>query len=574
MNKTVFQYLVIFSSLFSLFPFLGGCASFDATTQMDQPSNHEEKTDFSCAYFYFLWGTHAEYDNHLNEALEAYEKATICDPAAEYIAEKIPIILIKLRKMDEAITWLQAYLKEHPEKTIQRFLLARLRIQEGAIQEAIDLYQEALTYDPLNRNVLLRLGLLYSQLKQYDKAKSIFQDLLDNDPKLYFATLYLARLFSQTGDFDRATEKYERALAINWSHELVYEMADFYHLLKRYEKVLSLYTLILAKDNEDERATLGSVQSLLYLDRYEEALKMLASLRRLSKEPYKIDLIISQILINRKTYPEAERLLRSLISEHASSEAYYLLGVALFEQKKFDNALEALKQIDRNSEEYEYTIFLQVKIFSEVHQFEKARDLLVEIIAAEKTRKPVFYTYLASLYQDNDNLTAALKILADGINDYPSNERLHFEYGLILETTGKSEQAISVMKKVLELQPDHPEALNFIGYTWANNNQNLEQALEYIQQAVLIRPDSGYIRDSLGWVYFRLGNFEQAKIELENALALEPADPHIYDHLGDTYRAMTNRERALEEYRKALEMFTEDDKKKTVQDKIDALSES
>ncbi len=574
MKKTVLQYYLIFSSLFSLFPFFGGCASVNTTAQLNQPSNHEEKADFSCAYFYFLWGTHAEYDNHLNEALEAFEKATICDPAAEYIAEKIPIILIKLGKMDEAVTWLQAYLLEHPEKTVQRFLLARLKIQVGAIQEAIDLYKEALTYEPLNRNVLLRLGLLYGQLKQYEKAKSIFHNLLDKDPQLYFAHLYLARLFSQTGDFDSAAEKYERALAINWSHELVYEIADFFHLLKQHEKALSLYALILANDNEDERAILGSVQSLLYLDRYEEALKMLTSLRRLSKEPYKIDLIIAQILINRNTYPEAERLLNSVISEHSSSEAYYLLGVGFFEQKKFAKALEALKQIDKNAEEYEYTIYLQVKIFSETHQFEKARDLLVENIAEEKTRKPVFYTYLASLYQDNDNLTAALKTLSTGVIDYPQNERLHFEYGLVLETTGKSEQAISVMKKVLELQPNHPEALNFIGYTWANNNQNLELALEYIQQAVLIRPDSGYIRDSLGWVYFRLGNFEQAKIELENALALEPADPHIYDHLGDIYRAMTNREKALEEYRKALEMFTEDDKKKTVQDKIDALSES
>ncbi len=574
MNKKVFQFFLIVFSLFSLFPFLGGCASFNTDASQAQSSEQEEKIDSSCAYFYFLWGTHAEYDQRFEEALEAYEKAAICDPSAEYVTEKIPILLIRLGKMQESAAWLQTYISDHPKKNVQRFLLARLQIQEGNIQQALELYEEALTFDPENRNIHLRLGILYSQQKQYDKAKIIFQDLLDKDPDLYFATLYLARLSIQTKEFEYAAQQYKQALSINWSQELIYEMVEFYNLQKKYTKSLALYDEILTSDPDDERAALGRIQALLYLDRDDEAIRMLTDIRQVSDEPLKIDLIISQIFINREHYTKAEPILLSLVQKQSNPETHYLLAIVYIELNKLDEALETLKQIPPDAEEYEYSVYLQVKIFNDTQQFEKARSLLEACIVREHTRKPIYYTYLASLYKDNDNNISALKTLADGVEEFPQDESLHFEYGLLLETTGNSDQAISIMKKVLELHPNHPEALNFIGYTWANQNQNLKQALEYIQQAVLQKPDSGYIRDSLGWVYFRLGKFEQAKIELENAVALEPADPHIYDHLGDTYRAMTNREKALEKYRKAFEMFTEDNKKKMIQDKIDALSES
>ncbi len=572
MNRFVFQlwlYLFFFLSLCLL---SGGCATINSSSQQIAVTN-EEKIDPSCSYFYFLWGTHAEYDQHFEEALEAYEKALICDPTANYISEKIPILLVKLGKLEEAISWLQNSLAKNPEKTNQRFLLARLNIQINAIQKAIDIYQEALRNDPENRNILVRLGLLYSEQKQFTKAQSIFDNLINEDPQFYFAVLYLARLFVQSNEFSKAEKKYKEALAINRSTELTYEIADFYNLHKRHKEGFEVYESILLQDTHDERATLGAIQSLLYLTRYEEALKRLYAFRTTSQEPNKIDLIIAQILLNQKAYLQAEELLSTLLKESPTSEAYYLLAVAFFEQNFLDKALSTLQHITPESKEYEYSIFLQVKIYRSTKRINEARLLLEKNITHTKTRNPLFYIYLSSLYQDTHDMAAALDILADGISEFPRNERLHFDYGLLLETTGKSDEALSTMQKVLELDPSHTEALNFVGYTWANNNQNLQKALEYIQLAVRLKPESGYIRDSLGWVYFRLGYLEKAKTELEKALVLQPADPHIYDHLGDTYRAMINRTKALEKYRKALEMFTDKDKKKTVQEKIDALSE-
>lgn len=157
------------------------------------------------------------------------------------------------------------------------------------------------------------------------------------------------------------------------------------------------------------------------------------------------------------------------------------------------------------------------------------------------------------------------------INIYPDNHQLLFEYGLLLEKNGMYEQAIDIMEKVLVLQPDHAEALNYIGYTWADKNVHLKKALEYILRANTLKPDNGFIIDSLGWVYFRLGDFQKAVRELERSLELIPDDPHIYDHLGDVYRSLGRFPEAREVYQKAYEMFKDEKNKKEIQQKIDAL---
>jgi Flp pilus assembly protein TadD len=133
------------------------------------------------------------------------------------------------------------------------------------------------------------------------------------------------------------------------------------------------------------------------------------------------------------------------------------------------------------------------------------------------------------------------------------------------------QEAISRMEKVLELKPDHAEALNYLGYTWAENNVNLEQALEYIQKSMSLKPDSGYIQDSLGWVYFRMGKFNLAIKEILAALLLEPNDPNIYEHLGDIYNEQGKKKKAKEAYTKAEQLFTTESSKNRMQEKINGL---
>ena len=91
------------------------------------------------------------------------------------------------------------------------------------------------------------------------------------------------------------------------------------------------------------------------------------------------------------------------------------------------------------------------------------------------------------------------------------------------------------MKKALELQPEQPHVLNYLGYSWIDQGINLDEGMKMIKRAVDQRPDDGYIVDSLGWAYYRIGNYEDAVKNLERAIDLKPEDPTINDHLGDAY---------------------------------------
>ena len=116
------------------------------------------------------------------------------------------------------------------------------------------------------------------------------------------------------------------------------------------------------------------------------------------------------------------------------------------------------------------------------------------------------------------------------------NNWVYYYYRGICEERSKQwRKAEADMRKALELQPEQPHVLNYLGYSWIDQGINLDEGMKMIKRAVDQRPDDGYIVDSLGWAYFRIGNYEEAVKNLERAIDLKPEDPTINDHLGDAY---------------------------------------
>ena len=121
----------------------------------------------------------------------------------------------------------------------------------------------------------------------------------------------------------------------------------------------------------------------------------------------------------------------------------------------------------------------------------------------------------------------------------PGNEKgawvTYYYRGICFERSKQWSKAEADMRKALELQPEQPHVLNYLGYSWIDQGINLDEGMKMIKRAVEQRPDDGYIVDSLGWAYYRIGNFEDAVKHLERAIDLKPEDPTINDHLGDAY---------------------------------------
>jgi tetratricopeptide (TPR) repeat protein len=127
--------------------------------------------------------------------------------------------------------------------------------------------------------------------------------------------------------------------------------------------------------------------------------------------------------------------------------------------------------------------------------------------------------------------------------DRPRDWRYYYVRGIAYERAGMWDQAEPDFQRALELNPEQPQVLNYLGYSWVDQGINLEPALDMIERAVELQPRDGYIIDSLGWAFYRLGRIEEAVVELERAVRILPNDPEINDHLGDAYwRAGRERE--------------------------------
>ncbi|WP_158585223.1 tetratricopeptide repeat protein [Oceaniradius stylonematis] len=150
--------------------------------------------------------------------------------------------------------------------------------------------------------------------------------------------------------------------------------------------------------------------------------------------------------------------------------------------------------------------------------------------------------------------------------------QMHYRLGIAYERTDRWPEAERTFKHTLTLSPDQPDVLNYLGYSWVDMNMHLDEGIEMIRTAVEQRPRDGYIVDSLGWAYYRLGEFENAVEHLERATDLRPRDSIINDHLGDAYWRVGRKLEATYQWSRALAMEGEDDALAEIRAKLDAAN--
>lgn len=165
-------------------------------------------------------------------------------------------------------------------------------------------------------------------------------------------------------------------------------------------------------------------------------------------------------------------------------------------------------------------------------------------------------TALADALRTSEKFVEAIKVYDTALSMIPKpgpeNWALFYARGICRERQNEFSLAEADMRKALELQPDEPQVLNYLGYSYVDRGQNLDEALDMIKRAVKVRPDSGYIIDSLAWAYFRLGRYSDALAPMEKASLLEPVDPIVTDHLGDVYWSVGRTREAEFQWHRAL----------------------
>jgi tetratricopeptide (TPR) repeat protein len=176
---------------------------------------------------------------------------------------------------------------------------------------------------------------------------------------------------------------------------------------------------------------------------------------------------------------------------------------------------------------------------------------------------------LADLLRSNDQFAESADLLTGLINQAKTPDwRLYYARGVAYERLNRWPEAEADLQAALKVKPEEPELLNYLGYSWIDRGVHLKDAMAMVEKAVAANPRSGAMVDSLGWAYYRQGDYKQAVDKLEQAVELDAGDPEINNHLGDAYWKVGRKDEALFQWRRVLTLKPDDKIKANAETKL------
>ena len=245
----------------------------------------------------------------------------------------------------------------------------------------------------------------------------------------------------------------------------------------------------------------------------------------------------------------------------------------LFEDlKRNDEAIRAYALVPQGAPLREFSEIQSALELDALGRNDEATAKMRDIVAAHPSDIAA-WTGLASLQRSakkfEDAAASYDKAIALVGTPDRSNWTLFYFRGICFERSKQWPKAEADFKKALELYPDQPQVLNYLGYSWVDQGVNLDEAFKMLRRAVDLRPNDGYIVDSLGWANYKLGHYQEATDQLEKAIDLKPADPVVNDHLGDAYWRVNRRIEAHFQWNHARDMKPDPEDLPQILDKIE-----
>lgn len=229
---------------------------------------------------------------------------------------------------------------------------------------------------------------------------------------------------------------------------------------------------------------------------------------------------------------------------------------------QYDLAVATYKQIPQTSPDHHAAEMGRAEALRRAAKPDAAIEVLEQLAKDQPALAPV-HSALGDLLRQQEQYAAAVraydKALEYSDQDAPARWFLLYARGISHERLKQWEKAESDFRAALEINPDQPQVLNYLGYSLVERQTSLDEALGMIERAVAARPDSGYIVDSLGWVLYRLGRYDEAVAHMETAVELMPVDPVVNDHLGDVYWAVGRNREAEFQWKRALSFIDPED---------------
>ena len=484
------------------------------------------------------------------------------------------------------------------------YALSRNYARLGKHALAIGAAKEAVRLDPDNLDYRSTLAEAYTAAYQTDSAAEQYEEVVRRDSTNLDAWYNLARLYQARKPL-RALELFEQITArFGPEWEVLLQTAELANKLRQYGKAADALEQMTGIDPGNQALARTLAQTYVRAENYDRALAVLKGLREANPSDLNILGEEAEIHLLRKEYPLAyEQFSTILKQDTVAMEAKLHVGELYFAQMDKDSTVAptARRVFEGIRDEYPkdwHAYWFLGAIGSVTHDdsltvrnFRKVTELASWNADA--------WVYLSSVFLEKNNFSEVSHVLESALKVVPDDFRVNFLLGVAYNRLGQNEQAVRVLERArqlnrkdvdaisqlaivyealkrydetdslyeeaLRLDPNNHLVLNNYAYSLAERDVQLDRAKEMATKAVEAKPDNASYLDTMGWIYFRLGDYREAVDYIKKAIEKGEVSAVVYEHLGDIYYRMDNKKGALEQWNIALQL---DENNRALRDKI------
>lgn len=529
------------------------------------------------ADYYFSMGEAYALEGNSSKAIESFKMTLIYDANSPAVNMRLAAEYLKQGMISESLAQAEEAVSKDSKNIDARLLLGGLYSSMKLYPKAMDQYQTVMKLQPNNTEAPLYIGALYSEQKQSDKAVKYFESLLKNPE---YSTPYLAHYYIGRVRMEQPEAKYQKAAEESFKKAMklkpdfadsVLSLGTMYTKQKNEAKALTLYRTYQKENAPSPKIADVLAQTYIEQGKYELAYEQLEVLEQYSDEPLNIKMKMALILIEQKRYEVAVDKLEQILKDAPESDKIRFYLAAVYEEtRQNEKAVREFKKIPATSTYYGESTVHAAYLLKGLGRLDEALEVVSKGLA-ERKDQPQIYAMYASLLDEKTDYKGAAKILSQGLEKFPENAQLRFYYGTINDRMGNKEVVVSEMKKVLELDPNHVQGMNYLAFTWAEMGQNLPDAEKLARRAMELEPKDGYVLDTLGWILYKQSKFAESVKFLEAAHKYQGTVSVIAEHLGDAYYKQSMVDKAKKMYRKAADLETDKNKVQEIRAKITAI---
>ncbi|MBC7204266.1 MAG: tetratricopeptide repeat protein [Pusillimonas sp.] len=391
----------------------------------------------------------------------------------------------------------------------------------------------------------------------YDILRSALREPVQDLPVTWLA---LADTAWAAGDPGRALAHAERAQQIDPASEPAAQRILEYGLKVDPDAAIAAAQRYLERYPQADDLGLLLVRRLTEAGRVDQALMQVKAMREAAPENF--DLLYTEAEVNARSerYEQAKALLneyiavqmqrRESIEDKASnaiadaSDARLMLVRIAERQGNFDEAIEQLGLIDDPSLIFQSQIHKAV-LYGRVGKLDDAREVINTISPQDDQERTVIALTQASIYKNAGRTDLAVDVLEKADKALPDTPEIKYDLGMLYERQGNYDAFEQMMRRIIELTPDDANAYNSLGYTYVDQNRQLDEAQALLEKALQLEPDNPYILDSVGWYFYRTGDYESALQYLRRSFEILP-EAEVAAHLGEVLWVMGRKDEARE----------------------------